>query len=437
VSELTDRLWEPFGRMRADDVPTAAKTVAHQCILDWAACAVAGSVEPLSGILRDEFATSVGACSVVGTDLSVGAREAAMLNGAAGHALDFDDTHTTMGGHPTAPLFPAAVALAQERDASGTELLAAFVAGFEIESRLGAAIGPEHYLKGWHQTSTIGVFGAAAACCHLLGADNVQFGHAMGLAASQSSGLKANFGTMTKPFHAGQAAERGLLSARLAMRGFTSNPSAIEGSQGLAEAAGNGTLDLDRMARYDGRWMIEQTLFKYHAACYLTHAGIEATAALLASGLDVRDVRSVTLTVNPSILKVCGIPRPSTGLEAKFSLTGTQAFTLLGIDTADPAAFDDARVRANDVQSIVARVNIETYPSLRTTQTRSCIETADATYEGAYDTGVPASDLEAQGVKLRAKFDGLVRPILGSTRADDLAGRLHLLAGLPSARDLF
>ncbi len=437
MTELTDRLWEQFGHLRADDLPTSARTVAHQCLLDWTACAVAGSVEPLSVILRDEFAGSVGECGVIGKTLRVGAQQAAMLNGAAGHALDFDDTHTTMGGHPTAPLLPAVLALAQERDASGEELLAAFVAGFEVESRLGAAIGPEHYLKGWHQTSTIGVFGAAASCCHLLRADNVQFGHAMGLAASQSSGLKANFGTMTKPFHAGQSAERGLLSARLAMRGFTSNASAIEGSQGLAEAAGNGSLDLDRMARFDGRWMIEQTLFKYHAACYLTHAGIEATAALLTSGLGVRDIRSVTLTVNPSILKVCGIPNPSSGLEAKFSLTGTQAFTLLGIDTADPAAFGDARVQADDVQSIVARVNIDTDPSLRTTQTRSRIETADRTYEGAYDTGVPASDLDAQGIKLRAKFDGLVRPILGNLRADDLADRLGRLGDVTSTRDLF
>ena len=237
---ITTGLWERWGRITAADLPADVDTVARQCILDWFACAVAGSVEPLSLILRDELATAEGEASIVGSTQRTGARNAALVNGAAGHALDYDDTHLVLGGHSTVPVFPAALALAEELDRSGAELLAAFVAGVEIETRLGAGIGSSHYAKGWHATSSIGIFGATAAASRLLDLDAEQFGRAMGLAASQASGLKANFGTMTKPFHAGHAAERGLLAAQLARRGFTANPDALDANQGLSQAAADG-----------------------------------------------------------------------------------------------------------------------------------------------------------------------------------------------------
>ncbi len=351
------------------------------------------------------------------------------MNGAAGHALDFDDTHTVMGGHPSVPVFPAALALAEELDVSGAELLAAFVAGIEIESRLGAGIGPSHYAKGWHVTSSIGIFGATAAASRLLNLDTEQFGRAMGLAASQASGLKANFGTMTKPFHAGHAAERGLLSARLARRGFTANPDALDANQGLAQAAGDGQWHPERLDRH-GDWLLPQTLFKYHAACYLTHAAIEATGSI-ADRPD--DVDGVTLVVNPAILDVCGIPRPTTGLEAKFSLTATTAFAVLGIDTTDPASFTDANANDERVRTLVGNVVVTTDDRLRTTQARVDLHRGGTTRSAEYDSGVPATDLAAQGAKLRAKFAGLVDPVLG-TDAKALADRIDHITDLPSAR---
>jgi 2-methylcitrate dehydratase PrpD len=428
---ITTEFWDRFGRLDAGDLPADVDTVARQCILDWFACAMAGSTEPLAVILRETVAGADGPASVVGTDQHTGVLQAALVNGAAGHALDFDDTHTVMGGHPTVPVFPAALALAEELDCSGADLLAAYVAGVEVESRLGAGIGPEHYAKGWHVTSSIGIFGATAAAARLLGLDADQFGHAMGLAASQSSGLKANFGTMTKPFHAGHAAERGVLSARLAQRGFTANPNAIDANQGLAQAAGDGAWHPERVGRH-GDWMITATLFKYHAACYLTHAAIEATAALTEAG---DDVDAVTLTVNPAILDVCGIPRPVTGLEAKFSLTATTAFTVLGIDTTDPASFTDANANDQRVQRLIERVTVTPDPRLRTTQARVEVRRGGASTSGEHDSGVPASDLVAQGLKLRAKFAGLVDPLIG-VEAKALADRIDHITELSSARGL-
>jgi 2-methylcitrate dehydratase PrpD len=423
---ITTALWERFGRLVAADLPPDIHTLARQCILDWFACAVAGGTEPVARILRDELVDSEGPSSIIGASHRTRALTAALVNGAAGHALDFDDAHMGMSGHPTAPVFPAALALAEELDATGAELLAAFVTGVEVECRLAAGIGPSHYAKGWHVTSTIGVFGATAAASRLLQLDAKQFGHAIGLAASQSSGLKANFGTMTKPFHAGHAAERGLLAARLARRGFTANPDALDANQGLSQAAGDGTW---RDVSVDG-WQLPRTLFKYHAACYLTHAAIEATGAVV-DGPD--DVERVTLTVNPSLLDVCGIPRPRTGLEAKFSLAATTAFTILDIDTSDPASFNDANANDPRVQALIDKVDVTTDERLGTSQARVEARGSAGTRTADYDSGVPASDLAGQDAKLRAKFTALVEPVLGA-EAKALAERIDQLDDLSSAR---
>ena len=439
---LANHLWDRFGHLGLDDIPESARTVAGQCVLDWFGCALVGSREPLSGILRDELGGQAGPCSIVGTDLHCAPGVAALLNGAAGHALDFDDTHSMMGGHPTVPVFPAALAQAQEMGASGERLLVAFIVGVEVESRVGALIGGAAYRKGWHSTSTIGVHGAAAAACHLMGASNEQFAHALGLAASQASGLKANFGTMTKPFHAGHAAERGLLSARLAMRGFTSNPEAVDGRQGYADAAASGheEVNWERLEEQDGRFLIEDTLFKYHAACYLTHAAIESVGRLrpqlAAEGVAAGDAEKAVVTVHPGLLDVCGIPAPKTGLEAKFSLVATTSLAVLGIDTTDTGTFVDETLDNPEVARMIDRVEVRTDRGLGHTQARVELRANGHSLEEFHDTGIPATDLEAQGAKLAAKMTGLTAPLLGTEASDRLReASLHLDA-VKDARDL-
>ena len=254
-------------------LPEEVVKVARHCMLDWYGCAVAGSREPLAQILREEFGHRAGNCSVIGTDLKVDAPTAALLNGSSGHALDYDDTGSKVGGHTTAPVLPAVLAVAEETGATGEEILTAFVVGVEVEGRISRAMGRDHYARGWHTTATYGAFGAAAAVAHLLQLDAEQYGRTMGLAASHASGVKANFGTMTKPFHAGHAAESGVNAARLAARGFTANPDAVSGNQGFIPAAS--TVSEETRGDTD-EWMIMGTLFKYHAACHLTHAAIES-----------------------------------------------------------------------------------------------------------------------------------------------------------------
>ena len=425
MSELTDRLWDRFGSVTFGDLPDNVATVAGHCILDWFGCALAGSREPLSAILRDELAADDGPCSIIGTDRRADPLRAAMINGAAGHALDFDDTSPVMGGHGTVPLLPAVLALAEEQGRSGADVLTAYVVGMEVQSRIGTSIGPEHYFDGWHTTSTIGVFGAAAAACRLLGLDTGGFGIAMGLAASSASGVKANFGTMAKPLHPGQAAERGLLAARLAARGYTANSKALDGNQGFAHAAGTGTLDRTRIDALDDGWATPKTLFKFHAACHLTHAGIEATSSLLAEGVRPDEIDLITLTVNPTILDVCGIPEPSTGLEAKFSLRGTQALLVNGVDTAAVESFTDEPINRPEVQAFIPHVTIETDDGLANMTTAVEIQTGVARHRATHDVNRPADDLHAQGRRLQAKLETLAAPVLGVEPAQ----RLGVLGG--------
>ncbi|MXZ95161.1 MAG: MmgE/PrpD family protein [Acidimicrobiaceae bacterium] len=435
VSTLTDRLWERFGRLTIDQIPTDVLAVAHQCILDWFGCALAGSREPLSQILREELAGD-GVCSLIGTDRRTDPARAALINGAAGHALDFDDSSAVMLGHPSAPVLPAVLAAAERDARSGADALTAYIVGVEVQSRIGMAIGDEHYAKGWHTTSTVGVLGSAAAVGWLLGLDEEAYGAAMGIAASSSSGLKANFGTMTKPLHAGQAAERGLLAARLASGGFTAGRDAVDGSQGLAQAAGSGWLDLDRIEEWGDRWATTQALFKYHAACHCTHAGLEATRSLLTNGVDAGEIERITLIVNPSILDMCGIPEPVTGLEAKFSLRGTQALLVAGADTTAAATFDDGPINRPDVQAILRKVVIETDDTLGDLATRVEVLTPGGVHRAAGDVSRPAYDIGAQGELLRTKFNALAVPVLGETAATALAERLSDLIAVAEVGDL-
>ncbi len=432
MSELTDQLWDRFGSLSYDDLPADVAEGARHSVLDWFGCAIAGSREPLAGILRDELTANDGPCSIIGSARRADPLRAAMVNGATGHALDFDDTSPVMGGHPTVPLLPAILAIAEEQGRSGADVLTAYVVGMEVQSRIGASIGPEHYFDGWHTTSTIGVFGAAAAASWLLGLESTGFGMAMGLAASSSSGVKANFGTMAKPLHPGQAAERGVLAARLASRGFSANADAVDGNQSFAQAAGTGTLDQARIGSLSDSWATTRTLFKLHAACHLTHAGIEATKSVLAEGIRPDDIRRITLTVNPTILDVCGIPDPTTGLEAKFSLRGTQALLVNGVDTAAVASFGDEPINRPDVQRFIPLVEVDTDASVANMATHVEIDLGSETRLASHDVNQPCTDLEAQGNRLRAKFDQLAGPVIGSDQAAALGDELSRLPNVAS-----
>src|SRR5213592_834107 len=227
-------------KSRWEDCPVAAVDAARRAILDCVGVMLAGSAEPAARIVQQIAESEGGAplATIVGTRRRTGAVWAALANGTAAHALDFDDTNFAMLGHPSAPVLAAGLAAGELALADGQALVHAFLLGFEVETTLAAVINPEHYDHGWHATCTLGTLGAAAAAARLLGLDTAQIRTALAVAASQSSGLKENFGTMTKPFHAGHAARSGVLAALLAREGWTASERAIEGPQGFLHVLG-------------------------------------------------------------------------------------------------------------------------------------------------------------------------------------------------------
>jgi 2-methylcitrate dehydratase PrpD len=417
-------LWQRYGRLPEADVPEATWQWAQHSVLDWYGVTLAGSTQPLSRLLREEYAGNSGPATVVGTSESTDVRTAALLNGAASHALDFDDSNKAGGGHhPSAPVLPAALAVAQASGSTGAEFLAAVVAGFEFSYRIGAALGGGLFKKGWHPTSALGVFGALAAAATLLRLDEEEFGNAFGIAASLSGGLQANFGTMTKPLHAGLAAQSGVTAARLGRRGITARAEALETMAGLAELMGDGEAHPDAVKEVGDAWITTRTIFKYHASCLGTHAPIEAARAASA-GVAGDEVGRVTVTVNPMSTRICRFDYPGTGLEAKFSIRAATALTLLRDNTGDPATFSDERVHAPDFLAMMARIEVRTDPDVPSQNSYVDIEDRDGRHSAGHaDSSVPAADLGEQQVRLRRKFLALAGPSLGNGAAG-LADRL-------------
>lgn len=440
TQELTRGLVEQALAVRYADLSDEARALARQCILDYLAVTLAGAHEPPVGMLLAEAEEQGGhpAATVIGHTVRLPSLSAALVNGAASHALDFDDVNMAMPGHPSVAILPALLALAEETGASGHHVMAAFVAGYELQCRIGRAIAPGHYdVLGFHATATVGSFGAAAACAHLLGLNAEKTAHALGIAGTQAAGLKSMFGTMCKSLHAGKAAYHGLLAAKLARRGFTSRTDVLECPQGFCRTHSPDFAPERAFETPPGGLYLRANLFKYHAACYLTHAPIECARTLrLEQGVTPERVARVTLRVDQATDRVCNIAAPVDGLEAKFSLRLTTAMALAGIDTERLDAYSPATAANPELVALRNKVTPEFQSGWPHTRAEMSIDLTDGTQVSAkHDAGIPAADVAEQGRRVEAKFAALVDPILGGPRSaairasgalDDVSALLRL-----------
>jgi 2-methylcitrate dehydratase PrpD len=434
AKDLTRDLAARAAATRDDALPEVMRELARQCVLDTLGVALAGAADPLVRIMLEEIAEAGGApqASVIGHWVRLPALAAALVNGAAGHALDYDDVNMAMPGHPSVAILPALLALAERERACGRAVITAFVAGYETACRIGMALRPGHYDLGFHATGTVGCFGAAAACAHLLGLDVERTAAALGIAGTQAAGLKSQFGTMCKPFHAGKAAQNGLFAALLARRGFSSRPDLVECAQGFALTHGPDFAPEAARADPEGGFHLRANLFKYHAACYLTHAPIECARRLRAEHRLAPDmIRHITLRLDRSCDRVCNIPVPTDGLESKFSLRQTVAMALSGVDTASLGAYSEANARDPVLGRLRERMAIDFQPGWPQTLAEIDIELRDGRQVSTrHDAGIPAADIAGQGTRLAAKFDALAAPVLGSPRARELRETIAALDGL-------
>jgi 2-methylcitrate dehydratase PrpD len=431
----TARLARQAAELRFEDLPDDVVLAAKQCFLDTVGVAIAASSEPVTAIVRavSEVDADPQVSSLLdGSGRRVSAAHAALINATAAHALDLDDMHPPMAGHPSASLVPATLALSEELGLGGPAMITAFVAGFETEFRVGCAVMPSHYRRGFHPTGTVGTIGTATAAGKVLGLSAERLEQAIGIAASEAAGLKIAFGTMTKPLQAGRAANNGLFAARLAAAGLSSARGAIEGPQGFAAAQADG-LDLDVLTLpFDDRWSILDTVFKQHAACGYTHSAIDALLGIR-NRLSLSEIHRIQLTVNAEALVAAGITKPTTALEAKFSLWFVAALALVTGDVG-PRQFTAEMIEDPAVFEMAARIEVLTSTAVprlgcitRVTDLRG--QTIVDSRDGAQTSW--RSDPAQRADVLERKFVGLVEPILGSTSAGLLHHRLMALEKIP------
>jgi 2-methylcitrate dehydratase PrpD len=389
----------------------------------------------LTAEVLEDRAQGVATLLGCGTKTSLG--QAAMVNGASAHALDYDDAHL-LAGHPSVPVMPAVLAVGELLHSTGRSLITAFVAGVETSCRIGSLTEPGHYTLGFHTTATLGTFGAAAASASLYGLDGAMTAVALGIAGTQAAGLKSVFGTMCKPLHAGRAAQNGLLAARLAKRGFTSRSDILECLQGFAATHGPDMNIEAALADPPRSFHIRDTLFKYHAACYLTHSIIESAHKLRdLYAIEPSSIRRIEVRTNEGAAGICNITEPRTGLEAKFSLRLTTAFAFAGLDTSQIEVFSDENACRPDIVALRNCVRVEFDPYFKNTEgeVRVWLNDGKCVAERC-DTGIATNDLAAQRLRIESKFNKLVSPVLGFSRTSRLLALMQDLTALDDVNSL-
>jgi 2-methylcitrate dehydratase PrpD len=444
---LTQALGRFVSDITFDRLPAAAVETARLGFTDCIATMIAGSPEPAVQILKKALADGrAGEATLYFSSERSPAPEAAWINGTAAHALDYDDVG--LRGHPSTVLVPAILAEGEARGASGRDMIAAYAAGYEVWAELAERDQGHHHRKGWHPTGIFGAIGAAAACAALRRLDAERATHAIALGASQSSGIMANFGTMTKPFHAGRAAHSGVMAARLAEAGFTASPDALEHPQGFLSAVSpEGKVDRESAPLALGRdWRLASAglSIKKFPACYCTHRAIDALLGLRSRGpIDPATIERITVGMSDTYATILRNHAPQTGLAAKFSIEFTMAAAAIA-GRVGLGELTDAFVRRPDVQALMRRVAVETnqnydpdspgaslYDQVRVHLAGGTVLESDQVTHARGHARRPLTDAE-----LFDKFRGCLDAGGAKVAARPLFDRLQRLQEIASAREL-
>jgi 2-methylcitrate dehydratase PrpD len=359
-------------KAKFEDIPTPAVNLAKLCLLDAVGCALYGTTRPLGKIMTsliDELGGKPVA-RVLGTNIETNAVNAAMANGTLGHSEDFDDF---TGGHQAVLLMPVVLAMGEEHHLSGKQALLSYIVGFDITLNVTHAMGEDHYGKGWHNTSSIGTLGSTAAAAKMLNLDEMQTRMALGIGASQCAGLRANFGTMTKPFHPGNACRAAVTAAKMAAKGYEANPDVMEHRFGYAAVYGEEMMSLPAVARHlgnpwalmgSGKEVANGIAIKIWPCCGGTHGANTAMTKLLKQHpFKADDVASIDIitTHEPS----CMAPNlrwPESGLQGKFSTWFTVASMAVDGGKLDLSSFTNEAALRPAVQEMLKKVNITQDP---------------------------------------------------------------------------
>jgi 2-methylcitrate dehydratase PrpD len=423
--EITRTLAKFVVEHQPSAVAAVVRHEAARSFLNWVGCAVGASRHETIENALAALSPFSGApeATVLGRADRLDVMHAALMNGITSHTFDFDDTHLKTVIHPSGPVASAILALAERQGVSGEAFLHAFILGVEVECRIGNSVYPEHYNVGWHITGTAGVFGAAAAAGKLLGLGEQQMTWALGIAATQSSGLREMFGTMCKPFHPGNAARNGLLAALLAQRNFTSSNQGIEAKRGFAYVLST-KFDPDEItAKLGETWEIALNTYKPFACGIVIHPIIDACIQLRNEhGLKADDIDRIEAKVHPLVLELTGKKTPQAGLEGKFSVYHSAAVAIIH-GAAGEAEYSDAAVRDPPVVALRDRVEASVHPAMHEDQTRVTIRLKDGRAVDKFiEHAIGSLDRPMSDSDLEAKFRGLAKGILSAAETDRLIG---------------
>ena len=368
----TQRMARFINEARFEDIPKPAVDLAKMCLLDAVGCALYGTTRPLGKIftsLVDELGGKPVA-RVIGTRIETNSVNAAMTNGTLGHSEDFDDF---TGGHQAVLLMPVVLAMGEEYRLSGKQALLSYIVGFDVTLNVTHAVGEDHYGKGWHNTSSIGVLGTSAAAAKMLNLDEMQTRMALGIGATQASGLRAHFGTMTKPFHPGNACRAGVMAAKMAQKGYEANPDVMEHRFGYAAVYGEEMMNLSAVARHLGNpWALmgkgKETAngisIKIWPCCGGTHAANTAITRVLKSNMfKAQDVASIDIvTMRDPTTMAANVRWPQSGLQGKFSPWFTVASCIVDGGKLDLSSFTDEAAKRPQIQELMKKINITQHP---------------------------------------------------------------------------
>jgi 2-methylcitrate dehydratase PrpD len=419
---------------RPEDVPAAVRKEGARTLLNWTGCAIGGSRhETVDRAIRAlaPFAGS-GRSGVLGRRERFDPLHAALFNGISSHIFDFDDTHLPTIVHPAGPVGSAILAWSEHQPVSGSAFLHALILGIEVECRIANAVYPAHYDAGWHITGTVGPFGAAAAVGKLMGLNDRQMVWALGLAAAQPVGLREMFGTMTKSFHPGRAAQNGFTGALLAQQNYTSSDQPLEAPRGWANVLSTARNYAGITQGLGEQFEISVNSYKPFPCGVVIHPAIDGCLQLRAEHrLTPKDVRSVELRVHPLVLELTGKKEPRSGLEGKFSVYHAVAAAIVAGKLGE-AQFSDAAVRDPAIVALRNRVTAVADRAIAEDQVRVALALQDGRRLEKYiEHAIGSSRNPMTDAQLESKFVGLTAGILRPDRVRttmDLCWRIEQIA---------
>ena len=416
---------------RTDDLPEWSLNEAKRTLINILAVSLSASTSAGSRMLMDWAAGEAAApkTTIIGSALRTSASNAALLNGFLAHIQDYDDTHFPTVLHPTAPVWPAVLAAAEERGTSGRETLAAFVLGAETACRVAMSVHPWHYDMGWHITGTAGVFGATAGVGRILNLDAGQMNMAIGAGGTFAAGVREVFGSHAKALHPAKAASNGLQAAYLAQYGFTGADDIIGGRRGFWEVLSpNGHSEEALLGEFGARWELANNGLKPYANGVVSHPIQDAVIELRNThNLKAEDVASIEARVHPLVLELMNRPEPKRGLEGKFSFQHCAAAALVD-GAGHDAQFSDERVANPVIASVRARVSATVDESMREDEVHLSINLNDGTTLSTYvehATGSPDNPMTSEA--LESKYRDLATDVFDRGRADELLAAVWAL----------